>query len=112
MPKRAEKRQEPRSFSFRMPGDVFDDLAAVARARGVDVSAILNWILAEYRPLLLKKKAEHEAAMLEAAASRVWEKMASPREALRVLRDLLGKLQDEYVALSKRLLDEDERRAG
>lgn len=112
MSMRTEKRQEARSFSFRMPGDVYDDLAAVARARGVDVSAMLNWILAEYRPTLLKKRAEHEKAMLEAAASREWEKAGSPDESLRVLRELLRQLQDEYAALSKRLLDKGERRAG
>jgi hypothetical protein len=101
---RPEKRENARSFTFRMPGDVFDDLAAVARSRGVDVSAILNWMLAEYRPALLKERADHERAMTEAAASRAWEKM-EPAEALRTLRELLGKLQDEYAALSRRILD-------
>jgi hypothetical protein len=111
MPKRAEKREAPRAFTVRMPGDVYDDLAAVARSRGVDMSAVVNWMLAEYRPTLLKKRAEHEKAMMDAAASREWEKMG-PVEALRVLRDLLRQLQDEYAALSKRVLDQDERRAG
>lgn len=112
MQKRTEKRQGGRSFTFRMPGDVYDDLAAVARSRGVDVSAMLNWILAEYRPALLKKRAEYENAMQEAIASREWEKTGSPTEALRTLRELLGKLQDEYTALSKQVLGKDERRAG
>lgn len=111
MPKRTGERQEARSFSFRIPKDVFDDLAAVARSRGVDVSGMLNWILAEYRPILLKKKAEHEKALLEAAVGRTWEGM-EPAEALRHLRDLLGKLQDEYAALSKRVLEKDSRKAG
>jgi hypothetical protein len=95
-----------------MPKDVFDDLEAIACYRGVDVSAILNWILAEYRPILLKRKAEQEAALLEAAASRVWAKMESPEEARRMLRDLLRKMEDEYAALKKQALDEDERRAA
>jgi hypothetical protein len=112
MTKRAEKRQEARSFTFRMPGDLFDDLSAVARARGVDVSAMLNWILAEYRPTLLKKKAEHEAAMVEACAARPWTKMSSTDQALTFLRELLRDLQDEYAKLSKRALDEDEQRAA
>src|SRR5262245_21571824 len=111
MPKRTEKREAPRAFSFRMPGDVYDDLAAVARARGVDMSGVLNWILAEYRPILVKKRAEHEKAMREAVASREWEKMG-PAEALRAVRELLRQLQDEYAALSKRVLDQDERRVG
>jgi hypothetical protein len=112
MPKRTEKRQEARSFSFRLPGDLYDDLAAVARARGVDVSGMLNWILSDYRPMLLKKRAEYEKALAEAAASREWEKADSPAEALRTLRDLLGKLQDEYTALSRKVLGKDDRRAG
>jgi hypothetical protein len=95
-----------------MPGEVFDDLAAVARSRGVDVSAILNWILAEYRPVLLKKRAEHEKAMLEAVAAREWEKHESPDDAIRVLRDLLRKLQDEYAELSRQFLDSGQRRAA
>src|SRR5437588_5926560 len=111
MPKRTEKRPEARSFTFRLPGDLYDDLAAVARTRGVDVSAMLNWILAEYRPYLIQKRADHEKAMSEAAASREWEKKG-PVEALRMLRELLGKLQDEYAALSKQILDKGERKAG
>ena len=112
MARRPEKRQEQRSCSFRMPGDLYDDLAAVARARGVDISAILNWILGEFRPKLVKIRADHEAAMLEAVAARQWEKAGSSVESLRALRELLGKLQDEYAALSKRVLDKDERRAA
>ena len=112
MPKRTGQRQEVRSFSFRMPKDIFDDLEAIACHKGVDVSAMLNWILAEYRPVLLKRKAEQEAATLEAARSREWAGIESPAEARRMLRDLLRKLEDEYAALSKRVLDEDERRAA
>jgi hypothetical protein len=94
-----------------MPGDVFDDLAAVARARGVDVSGVLNWLIAEARPGLVQEHAQHEKRLREAAASREWEKLG-PAEALRALRDLLGHLQDEYTALSERVLNKDKRRAG
>src|SRR5947209_13198614 len=66
MPKRAAKGQETRPVSFRMPLDVYDDLAGVAEARGVDLSAILNWICAEYRPVLLLKQAVQQAGMLHA----------------------------------------------
>ncbi len=98
-----------------MPVGVYDDFVSVAETRGVDVSGLLNWMCAEYRPTLLKKKADYEAAMLEAAAASLRENLASPgesRKALGVLRDLLKQLQDMYAALSKRALDEDERRAG
>ena len=42
MPKRTEKRPEARSFTFRLPGDLYDDLAAVARSRGVDLADVMN----------------------------------------------------------------------
>jgi len=112
MPKRAVTKDSPRSFSFRMPGDVFHDLAAVARARGVDISGVLNWLISEARPRLVEELAEYEKKMAEAIASREWEKAGSPAEAMRSLRDLLRKLQDEYTALSEQVLSKDERRAG
>jgi hypothetical protein len=112
MPKRTGERQGVRAFSFRMPQDVFDDLETIAKWRGVDVSGVLNWILTERRPHLLKLKAEHEAAMLEAATARVWAKQPSTGEALQTLRGLLRELQDEYARLSKQALDEDERRSA
>jgi post-segregation antitoxin (ccd killing protein) len=112
MPKRAVSKDSPRTFSFRMPGDVFHDLAAVARARGVDISGVLNWLISEARPRLVEELAEHEKQLAEAIASRAWEKAGSPAEALRSLRELLRKLQDEYAALSERVLDRDERRAA
>jgi hypothetical protein len=104
---RTEKLHEARSFSFRMPGEAYEVLSAVAKARSVDLSSVMNWIIAESMPHLLKEKADHEAAMLEAASSRVWARQPSTREAMRVLRDLLGNLQDEYGQLVKRSLEED-----
>ena len=115
MTKRAQKGEETRSVSFRMPLSIYNELTAVAEMRGVDMSGMLNWICTEYRPLLLKKRAEYEAHMLEAATASLRENLASPGntgKALGVLRDLLKQLQDMYAALSKRALDEDERRAG
>src|SRR5438067_2027187 len=99
MAKRMEKRQEPRSFSFRMPGEVYDDLAALARVRGVDVSGILNWVLSLHQPALRQMLAEHEKSMKEAAEAREWERMG-PAEGLRALRELLGQLQDAYTEMS------------
>jgi hypothetical protein len=106
-----EKSEAQRPFSFRMPRGVFDDLAAVARARNVDVSGVLNRIIADHRPRLVKERDEHEKRLREAVAARGWEKM-SPAESLRTLRDLLRQLQDEYTALSETVLNKDERRAG
>lgn len=112
MPRRTGKREEMRSFSFRMPKGVFDDLEAVARVRGVDLSGVLNWLISEARPRLMAEIAKHEKEMAEAISSRVWEKADSPAESLRELRDLLGKLQDEYQALSEQVLGKNQRRAG
>jgi hypothetical protein len=115
MTQRAQKGYETRSVSFRMPRSLYDELTAVAEMRGVDLSGMLNWICAEYRPILLKKRAEYEAAMLEAAAADLRENLSAPGgtgKALGVLRDLLRQLQDLYAAVAKRALDEDERRAG
>jgi len=109
MTKRAQKGYETRSVSFRMPLDLYNDLSAVAEMRAVDLSGMLNWICAEYRPALLKKKSEYEAAMLEAAAANLRENLASPdgtQKALGVLRDLLKQLQDLYAAMAKRALDD------
>lgn len=106
-----QPREDLRTFSFRLPGDAYDDMAAVARARGVDISGVLNWIIAGALPGLRKERAAYEKALLEATESREWERLG-PAEALRTLRELLGKLQDEYAALSKRALGQDERRAG
>jgi hypothetical protein len=62
MPKRAQKSQETRPVSFRMPLDVYNSLSAVAEARGVDLSAILNWICAEHLPILLLRQAKQRSA--------------------------------------------------
>ena len=114
MPARTPRSAETRSVSFRMPVDLYSELTSVAETRGVDLSGMLNWILADYRPTLLKKKAEYENALLEAAAASVREHLraGSTDEALALLRNLLRQLQDLYAAVAKRALDEDERRAG
>lgn len=114
-PKRAQNGQETRPVSFRMPLDVYRDLAEVAESRGVDLSAVLNWMCAEYRPVLLRKKAEQEAAMLRAKATDLWEiatQGGDVGEGLRTIRQLLNQIQEVYAALSKQLLAQDERRAG
>lgn len=112
MPRRTGERQEFRSFSFRLPKELFDDLETIARWRAVDVSSLLNWILSEHRPRLFQLKAQHEEAMRDAAASRIWAKQPSTKEALSVLRDLLGRLQEEYAKLVKQSLEEDKLQAA
>jgi hypothetical protein len=95
-----------------MPRDRFDILSTVAKARGVDVSSILNWIITESLPHLLKEKADFEEAMLKAATSKVWARRSSSAEAMQELRELLIVLQDEYAKLVQQALGDGERRAG
>jgi hypothetical protein len=114
MTQRAQKGRT-RSVAFRMPLDLFNELSAVAEMRGVDMSGMLNWLCSEYRPALLKEKAEYETRMMEARAADLRENLATPgksAEALSTLRDLLKLLQDMYAGVAKRALDEDARRAG
>jgi hypothetical protein len=113
MTQRAQRGQRTRSVSFRMPLSLYTELSEVAEMRGVDLSGMLNWICAEYRPQLLEKKAEYQARLINAAEASLRESLASPGnadKALGVLRDLLKLLQDVYAAVAKRALDEDERR--
>jgi hypothetical protein len=69
MARTGKKTKEMRQVSFRMSVDTLDDYISVAKARGVDLSALLNWVLVEYRPLLLLRRAEHDVAMIRAAAA-------------------------------------------
>jgi hypothetical protein len=69
MTKTGKKTLDMRHVSFRMPADVHQDYVAVAQSRGVDLSALLNWVLIEYWPVLLSKRADHGAAMLRAVGA-------------------------------------------
>ena len=78
-------------------------LSAVARARGTDLSSIINWALSLIHPKLVKERMEHEAQLLENAKTKVWEDAETPEERLGVLRQLLRKLEDEEDALAKKV---------
>jgi hypothetical protein len=58
----AKKARPTRSVTFRMPDDHYRTLAAVAFARGTDVSALLNSIVTEAIPALKDWLAERRAA--------------------------------------------------
>jgi hypothetical protein len=109
---RTEKIQDARAFTFRMPRDKFDVLSAVAKSRDVDVSSVLNWIITESMPHLLREKADHEERMLSVATSKVWARQPSPADALRMLRELLAELQAEYEKLVKEAIGDKDRRAA
>jgi hypothetical protein len=117
MPKRAQRGSETKQVSFRMPLDIYNHLSAIAEARGVDLSAVLNWICVEHLPQLLQKEAMRKTALVNAAVAvanlpHTLASEAETGEALSIVRELLKKLQDEYASLSKRALDEDHRQAG
>jgi hypothetical protein len=98
-----------------MPVTVYNELSAVAEERGVDLSAVLNWICVEQLPHILRKEAERKQALLQATAAKVPNALASEAgtgEALGLVRELLKQMQDVYAGLSKRALEEDERCAG
>lgn len=106
MPRRTnhgtESRPETRPVSFRMPVEAFDDLQAVATARGVDVSAILNWIVSDHRPTL-RMRANLGGSLLSGPGH---------GEALRVVSSLLKQLQDLHADLSRRAREDGERSAA
>ena len=88
-----------RPFTVELPDDLLDDLEAIAKWRGVSVDAIINWILSESRPMLLKRKAEQEEATLQMAWARNWANATTPEEGRQVLGELLARLQAEYDAM-------------
>jgi hypothetical protein len=99
MPKRA---RATHPVSIRIPETIYSDLAALAQARGIDISAILNWIIADYHPTL-KLKTNPSASLSSGPGT---------GEALRIVGALLTQLQETYEALSRRAREEGERRAA
>src|SRR5258708_6602964 len=100
MPKRAQKPRETRPFSFRLPVEVYNDLAAVAESRGVDVSSILNWIITEKRPALLLKKINLAGSVTSVEGA---------CQAVETMTDLLGHFQEAYTTLMRQILTVMER---
>jgi len=97
------KNQALKHVSFRMPADVHQDYVAVAESRGVDLSALLNWVVAEFRPVLLLRRAENEVGMARAVALGLTPHLGSaidPQEALKRLSELIAQLQDVASKLS------------
>ncbi len=103
MSKTGRKTQEMRHVSFRMPVEVHADYVAVAESRGVDLSAVLNWLLIEHRPLALLLRAKNDALMLQARAATL---SLSPGDGLalgetqRELKELIARLQEVATKLS------------
>lgn len=97
MSKSGRKTQEMKQVSFRMPAGVHEDYIAVAESRGVDLSALLNWVTAEFRPVLLLRRAENEVGMLRAVAlglSLHPHAGLDQQQAMKRLNELIGQLQE------------------
>lgn len=70
------KAQSHRHFSFRIPMALYEQIAAVAEVRGIDVSAVINWMLSESQPRLLREIADHAREIREALARVEAERIA------------------------------------
>jgi hypothetical protein len=115
MARTGRKTKEMRHVSFRMPADVYQDYIAVAESRGVDLSALLNWVAVEYRPMLLLRRAENGAGMLRAAVVGLPPGAGvgpDPQQALARVNELIRQLQEVASKLSAQMGSDDERRAG
>jgi hypothetical protein len=100
------RKTEMKHVSFRMPTEVHNDYVMVAESRGVDVSAILNWILIEYRPQALLMYARNAAAMLQARTVGLPQNLSAgpaPPEALRELEELIKLLKGVASKLSAQI---------
>jgi hypothetical protein len=63
-------------ITFRLPIDVHQELLNIAAPLGLDLSALLNQMLAEIRPAFLQRATE--VAQRQAAARRLFEELALP----------------------------------
>lgn len=110
-----KKTLDMHSVSFRMPADVHRDYVAVAQSRGVDLSAVLNWVLVEHWPVLLLRQAEHGAAMLRAGGANLPQTMGAgpnPQETLARVDGVIRQLQDVASTLSAQIGGPERRQAG
>ena len=57
------RRGEVKPVSFKMPLHIYTVVQAAAAARGVDVSSVLNWIIADNLPRLVRLQEQRDAAL-------------------------------------------------
>lgn len=109
------KTLEMRHVSFRMLAEVYRDYAAVAESRGVDLSALLNWVLVDMWPTLLLRRAEHAAAMLRAVGVNLPQVTGTgpdPQETLAKVEGLIRQLEDVASKLAVLVDGQGVRRAA
>ena len=99
------KGEQMKHVGFRMPLDVYHDYLAVAEARGIDLTALLNWVTAEFRPALLLKHAQHQTAMLRATLADPQQNRvddANAANAIASVNDLIRQMQELLAVLQRR----------
>jgi len=104
MDKAGKKTLDMRHVSFRMPAEVHGEYLAVAQSRGVDLSAVLNWVLIEMLPVLLLRRAEHAAAMLRVVGVNLPQMTGAgpdPQATLDKMNAVIGQLQDVASKLAR-----------
>lgn len=115
MAKAGRKTQEMRHVSFRMPARVHQDYVAIAETRGIDLSALINWVVVEYWPMLLLKHAQHGGGLLRAAVAGLPPGAGmgpNPQEALGRVNELIRQLQEVAGKLVEQTNGEQRREAG
>jgi hypothetical protein len=115
MAKGGRKSKEMKHVGFRMPLDVYQDYVMIAESRGVDLSAVFNWTLHEFRPTLLLKHAQHQTAMLRAAVADPEQNAVEggdKPDPLAALNDLVRQIQELASILHARSCKDDDRLAA
>jgi hypothetical protein len=114
MPKPGRK-ADHKHIGFRVPLDLYNDYLTVAEARGIDLTALLNWVLAEFRPVLLLKHAQHQAAMLRVHLIDPYKSPAEDGQesaALASANSVLQQMEQLAAILQNRPVNEEARRTA
>jgi hypothetical protein len=110
LPKRASRGVETKTVSFRLPLTTYNELIQIADARNTDLTAIFNWMVSEYMPILLARQYDLERNLFASAVTRLPVLLAGQDagEARRTVDGLLQQLQ----TLSRELAGMETARKG
>ncbi len=103
MPKRATRGVETKTVSFRLALTTYNELVTIADARNTDLTAIFNWMVAEYMPILRSRQYDLERNLFAASITRLPAVLASQDvgEARRTVETLLQQLQSLSAELTR-----------
>jgi hypothetical protein len=96
------RRGEVKPVSFKMPLHIYTVVQAAAVARGVDVSSVLNWIIAENLPKLIRLQEQRDAAMVIASTQGLADAVAERLKRIQV-EENFDAASRELQALLERL---------